>query len=128
MYGTKVQKNSFVVLVRYWHRSVLLLLLQLRFRLIGQVDRQPSLRVCGRAPLPPRVVLNLVPVDLADREVARLQVREKRRKRVSEGDARNSLPMFSTFGVLNDLVAVLKQFNIHYRVSTLGVTFQANLM
>src|SRR5438874_1877356 len=43
-------------------------------RLVAEIRRQPALRFFGRQPLAARVVLQLLAVDLADREVARLRM------------------------------------------------------
>src|SRR5437762_14361223 len=43
-------------------------------RLVAEIPRQPALRFFGRQPLAARVVLQLLAVDLADREVARLRM------------------------------------------------------
>src|ERR1700682_2846603 len=45
-------------------------------RLVAEIRRQPALRFFPREPLAARVVLDLLPVALAEREVARLRMRD----------------------------------------------------
>src|SRR5262249_46673585 len=74
-HGAAIRKNSLPAGNRL-ATSLLRRLLRPRRRIVVQHRRQPSLRLLRRPALAPRVVLDLVALDLADTEIVALRVAE----------------------------------------------------